>query len=567
MRYPVDNQEGLVVINLAIVSVLAGVCAVQPGAEHDGSGGKRETKSTGAAGGAGNPHGQAGSGAAGTPLDWKALEAPLLTEHVQLTSRDKFVKAGEAYFDHNSPPRWVVFQAVPVPEKGKEPDGFYGMYVAKLTYDGGKIAGIEEAERISPDRSANTCGWFHPTEAGLVIYGSTLKRPEAKERPGFQVGTNRYVWQFPPEMEIVQRSVVAVFDDEYNRRVKEYDEKYGPTPRTPPPWPTDTNATPVFARPNYDAECSYTKDGRFILYAHVRDEATRGKDDADIWVYDTKTGKQHEIVKADGYDGGPFFSPDGKRICYRSDREGNDKLQLFVADLKFDADGVPVGIEREHQVTANEHVNWAPFWHPSGRFLIYGTSAMGHSNYEVFAVEVPEARDGAKKAGELRSRRITSASGADVLPVFSDDGQWMMWTAQRGAMVEGESKPSSQVWVARTTGVFGDVGKLFDARSAAANVLNREQATKRITELLRASEAEGKAKMPAGGHYPDYDLSKLRVERVKGAWRGRVNPWNVPDGDKDVLVLDDGRTFVLSASRPPPQEIEEWVYAAVIPDP
>jgi hypothetical protein len=41
------------------------------------------------------------------------------------------------------------------------------------------------------------------------------------------------------------------------------------------------------------------------------------------------------------------------------------------------------------------------------------------------------------------SVRITDASGADVLPVFSRDGRTMMWTAQRG---EGER--SSQVWVA-----------------------------------------------------------------------------------------------------------------------
>jgi hypothetical protein len=127
-------------------------------------------------------------------------------------------------------------------------------------------------------------------------------------------------------------------------------------------------------------------------------------------------------------------------------------LQLFVADLKFDSQGsgnIPVGIEREYQVTNNEHVNWAPYWHPSGQFLIYGTSEMGHTNYEVFAVEVPQSGAAARPVGALSHRRITYANGADVLPVFSDDGNYMMWTAQRGPMVESETKPSSQVWVAR----------------------------------------------------------------------------------------------------------------------
>src|SRR5262245_66522439 len=67
------------------------------------------------------------------PLDWAKLEPPLLTHHIQLTSRDQFVKAGEAYFSPDA--RWIIFQAVPVPEAGKEPDPFYSMYVAKFTRD------------------------------------------------------------------------------------------------------------------------------------------------------------------------------------------------------------------------------------------------------------------------------------------------------------------------------------------------------------------------------------------------------------------------------------------------
>ncbi|MEQ8911787.1 MAG: hypothetical protein RIE03_05810, partial [Pseudomonadales bacterium] len=44
--------------------------------------------------------------------------------------------------------------------------------------------------------------------------------------------------------------------------------------------------------------------------------------------------------------------------------------------------------------------------------------------------------------------RITQADGADVLPVFSPDGRYLMWTAQRGELAEGEQRPSSQLWIA-----------------------------------------------------------------------------------------------------------------------
>ena len=54
-----------------------------------------------------------------------------------------------------------------------------------------------------------------------------------------------------------------------------------------------------------------------------------------------------------------------KRIVYRSDRRGNDLLQLYVADLASSMkQGSIVGIEKEYQLTDNEHVNWGPFWHP-----------------------------------------------------------------------------------------------------------------------------------------------------------------------------------------------------------
>jgi Tol biopolymer transport system component len=48
--------------------------------------------------------------------------------------------------------------------------------------------------------------------------------------------------------------------------------------------------------------------------------------------------------------------------------------------------------------------------------------------------------------------RITHADGADVLPVFSPDGKKMLWCSQRGPKIEGEPRPSSQVWIADWNG-------------------------------------------------------------------------------------------------------------------
>jgi hypothetical protein len=375
----------------------------------------------------------------GPPLDWRTLEVDTLSGQTQLTFPTEFHKAGEQYFDPSM--NWLVFQAVPVPPAGQEPDPHYSMYVAKLVKDStGSIVGLERAILLSEPDSSNTCGWFHPSEPWRVMFASTVTPPKAEEQPGYQRGTSKYVWQFPNEMEIVETTVRQIWDEAHDHDWMSPDR----------PAPTELATTPVIERPNgYDAECSYSPDGRHILFAALIDASTK---DLDLFVYDTETEETTKIVEAPGYDGGPFFSPDGTRICYRSDRAGNDLLQVFVADLAFDDDGAITGIVRETQLTSNEHVNWAPYWHPSGDFLIYATSEVGHHNYEVFAIEVPPAGSSAD-ASDLKKKRITHASGFDGLPVFSDDGEWMVWTSQRGAKLEGQEKATSQVWVAQVEDV------------------------------------------------------------------------------------------------------------------
>ena len=363
-------------------------------------------------------------------------ESKFFLRPVQLTSREKFIKAGEAYFSPDG--EWIIFQAIEVPQAGKEADPFYAMYIAKLTRDAnGRPSGLEKIQRVSKEHTANTCGWFHPKDPDRLIFGSTLVTPKDEGKSGFQVGTRSYKWMFPDEMEVCEV-----------RRKREPEAQKASSIMDEP--------KALFERNNYDAECSFDSSGRFVLYAHVEDHKEGEKADANIYVYDTKLKKHTVLVNAKGYDGGPFFSPDGQWICYRSDRAGNDLLQLYVARVRWDndAEGVPcpAAIRREYQLTNNESVNWAPFWHPSGKFLVYASSEFSHSNYEVFAIEVSNpVLEAARKSGkqaEPRRTRITFAEGADILPVFSSNGKYLMWTSQRGPKAAGEAKASSQLWIA-----------------------------------------------------------------------------------------------------------------------
>lgn len=401
------------------------------------------------------------------PGDWQRDEAHLLANHVQITRREMFLKAGEAYFSPDS--RWIIFQAIPAPRVGQEPSPFYSMYATELVRDpAGHIVSTRPPVLLSEAGSANTCGFFHPqtwtTDLRYdVLFASTLSAPAQDQPSGFRVGERTYRWMFPEEMEIVKGTLASVRTRSVNVQTREVK-----VTRTWEPY----EIKPAFTHPRYDAECAYSPDGRYIVYARVRDaeagadaDKHPGKPEVDIWIFDVNRQKHHPIIVADGYDGGPFFSPDGKRLCYRSDRRGDDRLQLFVADLAFDADGAP-SLAAEHQLTDDSNVNWAPFWHPSGKYLVYASSALGHQNYEVFAIEVDTTRPPA----ELRSRRVTHAAGADVLPVFNREGNLVMWTAQRGIMAAGEDRPSSQVWIAEVVpGGLDEPEKFFaDAEKGEA---------------------------------------------------------------------------------------------------
>lgn len=344
---------------------------------------------------------------------WVDAEREVLRNHRQLTFPDRFVKAGEAYFSPDM--RRVVFQAIEQPDEGASADEFYAMFVADLDRDGtDRISGISNLRRISPPGSANTCGWFHPADPDRVLFGSTITSPTESAPPGYQRGTGRYRWMFPPGMRIVEADLRTADGTADSLKVLA----------------GEGNA--------YVAEGSWSADGRELLYCSL--ESGQG----DLYLKDLDRGTTVPLVAVPGYDGGPFFSPDGDRICYRSDRHGNNLLQIFVAELDRDETGRVRGVRREHQVTDNDDVNWAPYWHPAGRHLVFASSAEGHRNYEVFIVDAAELSDATPPQSRYGTamRRVTSAPGADVLPVFSPDGKSLLWTAQRG------EDSSSQLWIA-----------------------------------------------------------------------------------------------------------------------
>tara|TARA_B100001059_G_scaffold28184_1_gene22842 strand:+ start:21832 stop:22992 length:1161 start_codon:yes stop_codon:yes gene_type:complete len=348
----------------------------------------------------------------------------MLEDPIQLTTSKRFVKAGESYFSDDG--QRIIFQAIEQPEReswleSQEPDIHYSMFVAEVVRDADdRVIGIDGIRCISPAGSANTCGWFYPGRSDRVLFATTSKPPSQDDVPGYQRDSGDYKWQFPREMDIVAVDLAKADG-------------------------SSSGFEPLVSDPsNYLAEGSISVDGRHLLYTSL------ATGEGDLYVKDLETGSIRCLVDAPGYDGGAFFSPDGRRITYRSDRNKDDLLQIFVSELAFDEDGAITGVEREFQLTDNGHVNWCPFWTADGRSLVYATSEMGHYNYEIFMIDA-QAGDGSSPAKYgTGSRRVTNAPAFDGLPAFSSDGGTMIWTSKRS----GED--GSQLWVA---GFDPDAGK------------------------------------------------------------------------------------------------------------
>jgi TolB protein len=364
-------------------------------------------------------------------------EAQVLTSVTQLTRGTEFEKAGEAYF--SSDMRWVIFQGTP---RGEQ---HYQLYLAPIRWeedviDGARItplpgpitnpaklhiAGLGRPIRISPPDSRNTCGYFSPDTNSLIFASTAGKEDPTLRESGYQPDTKRYEWQYPPGMEIFRA-----------------DGWQGAISAVEPGTIVDLAKHPLTNNAAYDAECAFSPDGKWIVFCSNRRQSTSNDaaapasepaGDLDLYVMHPDGSGVVQLTHTPGYDGGPFFSPDGKRIVYRSDRRNNGELQIYTAELVFDRSGNITGITHETALTRDEFTNWGPYWHPDGQHIIYATSRHGHSNYELYLMRA----DGSHKT------RVTFTDGADVLPVFSPDARYLLWASKR------TDDKSVQVFVAK----------------------------------------------------------------------------------------------------------------------
>jgi TolB protein len=329
-------------------------------------------------------------------------ESEFFSEPVQITMGA--VKAGEGYFSPDS--RMICYQAIP------QGYPFYQIYLQPIDLAEPRPT---TPRRVSTGRGRTTCSWFSPDGSRLLFASSHLDpaldtteataiRQAAEDAASGR--RRRYAWDFDPWMEIF----TAPLDGRSDAVAPE----------------SFTRLTDAMG---YDAECSFSTDGSQVLFVSDRDG------DPDIYLMNVDGSGLQQLTNQPGYDGGPFFSPDGRWIAYRTDRIEKDQLHIHV--MRADGSG-------DMAVTAGTSVEWAPYWHPTKPWLIW--TGADHSdptarpNYDLWLARYAvDEEDGSISFGS--PVRLTDHPSADVLPVFSPDGQYLLWTTGRS------EDRSSQLWL------------------------------------------------------------------------------------------------------------------------
>jgi Tol biopolymer transport system component len=309
-------------------------------------------------------------------------------------------RAGEGYWSPDG--KRLVFQSE------REPGNpFYQIYVVDLS--------TGDTKRISNGVGKTTCAFFRPA-SDEIEFASTHADPKSKqlqeEELAFRASgkERRYSWDYDPEMDIY-----AV------------NEKTGAMKRL------------TTAR-GYDAEGSYSPDGRLIVFSSMRGAYDHPLNDAEkkslqenpsnfaeIYTMRADGSEQKRLTTVFGYDGGPFFTQDGRKIVWRRFDE-----QGLIADIwTMNVDG-----SAQKQITTFGSMSWAPYMHPSGQYFIFASNKLGFENFELFMVDA----DGAKEPV-----RVTYTDGFDGLPVPSPDGKTLAWTSSRA----GGSGSSGQIFLAQ----------------------------------------------------------------------------------------------------------------------
>lgn len=317
----------------------------------------------------------------------KTEQAITSDKEVHLTNLRQLTFGGdnaEAYFSFDS--KKLCFQSNN-PVWGLQCDQIFWMDIEEAADNK-----IYQPLMVSNGKGRTTCSFYLPDNK-RVLFASTMKGgdncPPEPEKGG------KYLWAIHPSYDIF-------IGDEKGKSIKQLTES-----------------------PGYDAEAVVSPKGDKILFTSMRDG------DLDLYIMDLNGKNVKRLTNTLGYDGGAFFSPDGSKIVFRASRpQGADTIEYkallakgLVAPTAMEIYTMNVDGTNMKQVTKLGKANWAPFYHPSGKKIIFSSNHHSEKGYDFQLFMINEDGSGLEQ--------ITYESKFNAFPMFSPDGKKLVFSSNR----------------------------------------------------------------------------------------------------------------------------------------
>lgn len=291
----------------------------------------------------------------------------------------------EAYFSFDN--KFLSFQSNN-PSWGLQCDQIFDLDISKAVADS-----LYKPTLISTGKGRTTCSYFLK-DGKHILYASTYEAEEACPKAPEIKG--KYLW-----------AIYSSFDIYLADRKGKIKKKL-------------TNET------GYDAEATVSPDGKTIVFTSIR------SGDLELWTMDINGKNLKQITRDLGYDGGAFFSPDGKKLVFRASRpKTEDEIKEYkellaqglVAPTNMEIYTCNIDGSDLKQITQLGKANWAPFYHPSGKKIIFSSNHHSKRGYDFQLFMVNEDGSGLEQ--------ITTQSVFNAFPMFSYDGKKLVFSSNR----------------------------------------------------------------------------------------------------------------------------------------
>lgn len=312
----------------------------------------------------------------------------------------------EAYFSADD--KYLIFQHQ---GDGVPCDQIYTMEVDPVKANHATLLDLSLAppKLVSTGKGRTTCSYWFPSGERILFSSTHAANAECPPKPDYSKG---YVWPIYDTYQI------------YTAKADGSDLKQ------------------LTHEKGYNAEATITRDGKHIVFTSTRNG------DLDIYTMDADGSHVKQLTHELGYDGGPFWSYDGKKIVYRAQHPKNAEEEKDYRDLLGKGLIRPGNLElwvmnadgsNKHQVTRNGAANFAPYWLPDGKRIIFASNQADPKNGRDFDLYIIN-EDGTGQ------ERITFHPDFDGFPMFTSDGKRLVWASNRNGKAPHETNVFLADW-------------------------------------------------------------------------------------------------------------------------